>query len=280
LRREVNKEEKVSEKTVLLHKKDMIATITLNRPESNNAFDYAMMEAIDDAINDVAADKGVRVVIITGAGKAFCAGGDISYLGTLVEGRSEFARTVIGDVVKGIGHMPTVVLKIRNMTKPVIAAVNGIAAGGGMGLALACDMRIVSEKARFSTIFIKRGVIPDCAASYNLPRLIGMARACELVLTGKIINAQEADRIGLVNKVVPHDELTKATLELASEIAKNPPLAVGLAKAALYRGLLDPDLGAHMDYENYTQNALMGTKDFKEGIDSFMEKREPVFKGE
>src|SRR5512136_2923565 len=248
----------------------MIATITLNRPDSNNAFDFPMMEAIDNAINDVAQDKGVRVVIITGAGKAFCAGGDVSYLGTLVEGRSEFARTVIGDVVKRVGHMPTVVLKIRNMTKPVIAA------GGGMGLAVACDMRIVSEKARFSTIFIKRGVIPDCAASYNLPRLIGMAKACELVLTGKIINAQEAERIGLVNKVVPHDELMKATRELAAEIAKNPPLAVGLAKAALYRGMLDPDIGAHMDYENYTQNALMGTKDFKEGIDSFMEKREPV----
>lgn len=270
----------MSEKTVLIDKKDMIATITLNRPESNNAFDFPMMEAIDNAINDVAADKGTRVVIITGAGKAFCAGGDISYLGSLVEGRAEFARTVIGDVVKRVGHMPTVVLKIRNMNKPVIAAVNGIAAGGGMGLALACDMRIVSEKARFSTIFIKRGVIPDCAASYNLPRLIGMAKACELVLTGKIINAQEAERIGLVNKVVPHDELMKATKELAAEIAKNPPLAVGLAKAALYRGMLEPDISGHMDFENLTQNALMGTKDFKEGIDSFMEKREPVFKGE
>ena len=268
------------DKTVLLDKRDMIATITLNRPEANNAFDYPMMEAIDNAINNVAQDTGVRVVIITGAGKAFCAGGDVSYLGTFIEDRAVFARTVIGDVVKRVGHMPTAVLKIRNMTKPVIAAVNGIAAGGGLGLALACDMRIASDKARFSTIFIKRGVIPDCAASYNLPRLIGMAKACELVLTGKIITTQEAERIGLVNKVVPHDELMKATLELAAEIAKNPPLAVGLAKAALYRGMLDADMAAHMDYENYTQNSLMGTKDFQEGINSFMEKREPVVSGE
>lgn len=148
-----------------------------------------------------------------------------------------------------------------------------------MGLGLACDMRIASDKARFSTVFIKRGVIPDCAASYNLPRLVGMAKACELVLTGSVINAQEAERIGLVNRVVPHDDLMKATKEFAGEIAQNPPLAVGLAKAALYRGMLADDMGAQMDYENYTQNVLMGTEDFQEGINSFMEKREPVFRG-
>jgi len=266
-------------KTVILEKEDMLATITLNRPDKNNAFDEPMMAEIDDAINDVAQDRNVRVVIITGAGKAFCAGGDVSYLQTLMEDRAHIARTVIGDVVRRSGTMPTVVLKIRQMMKPVIAAVNGMAAGGGIGLALACDMRIASDKARFSTVFIKRGVIPDCAATYNLPRLVGMAKACELALMGNVISAAEAERIGLVNKVVPHDDLVKATREFAGEIAKNPPIAVGLAKAALYKGMLEPDIGSQMDYEAYIQNALMATEDFAEGINSFMEKREPVFKG-
>jgi 2-(1,2-epoxy-1,2-dihydrophenyl)acetyl-CoA isomerase len=266
-------------KAIILEKADMLATITLNKPDINNAFDEPMMIEIDDAINDVAQDKDVRVVIITGAGKAFCAGGDVSYLQVLMENRSHIARTVIGDVVRRSGTMPTVVLKIRQMMKPVIAAVNGVAAGGGMGLAAACDMRVASDKARFSTVFIKRGVIPDCAATYNLPRIVGMAKACELVLKGNVISAQEAERIGLVNKVVPHDELMKATREFADEIAQNPPIAVGLAKAALYKGMLEPDIGSQMDYEAYIQNALMATEDFNEGIQSFFEKREPVFKG-
>lgn len=266
-------------KTVILEKEDMLATITLNRPDVNNAFDRSMMGEIDDALNDASQDPNVRVVILTGAGKAFCAGGDVNMLMTLISSGAEWVRTTVGDVVQRVGTMPTTVLKIRNMTKPVIAAVNGMAAGGGMGLALACDMRIISDKARFSTIFIKRGVIPDCAVTYNLPRLVGMAKACEMVLTGSVINAQEAERIGLVNKVVPHDELMKATKEFAGEIAKNPPLAVGMAKAMLYRGMLAEDIGAHMDFENYTQNMLMSTEDFKEGINSFMEKREPVFRG-
>ena len=265
--------------SVILEKEDMIATITLNKPERNNSFDFPMMGEIDDCINDVAQDSEIRVVIITGAGKAFCTGGDVSYLGTFIEDRAAFSRTTIGDAVRRIGTMPTTVLKVRNMMKPVIAMVNGMAAGGGMGLAMACDMRIASDKARFSTIFIKRGVIPDCAASFNLPRLVGMAKACELVLSGKVIDAQEAERIGLLNKVVPHDELVKATREFATEIAMNPPLAVALAKAALYRGMLAHDMGEQMDYENYTQNVLMGTEDFQEGINSFMEKREPIFRG-
>jgi 2-(1,2-epoxy-1,2-dihydrophenyl)acetyl-CoA isomerase len=264
---------------IILEKEGFLATLTLNKPDRNNSFDFPMMNEIDDAINDVAQDSEIRALIITGAGKAFCTGGDVSYLGSLIEDRAAFSRTTIGDAVRRIGTMPTTVLKVRNMMKPVIAAVNGTAAGGGMGLAIACDMRIVSDRAKFSTIFIKRGVIPDCAATFNLPRLVGMAKACELVLTGKVITAQEAERIGLVNKVVPHDELMQATRAFANEIAQNPPLAVGLAKAALYRGLEAEDIGGQMDYENYTQNVLMGTEDFQEGINSFMEKREPVFRG-
>ena len=269
----------MSYKTVILEKADMIATITLNRPEQNNSFDLAMMGEIDAVFNDVSEDPDIRAIILTGAGKAFCSGGDVSYLGTLIEDRAAFSRTTIGDVVRRVGTMPTTVLKIRNMVKPVIAAINGVAAGGGFGLAIACDMRVVSDKAKFSTIFIKRGVIPDCAATFNLPRLVGMAKACELVLTGRVVDAHEAERIGLANMVVPHDELMKATRDLASEIAQNPPLAVGLAKAALYRGLDAEDIGGQMDYENYTQNALMGTQDFQEGINSFFEKREPIFRG-
>ena len=267
-------------KSVILEKKDAIATITLNRPEVNNAFDLDMMEEVDDAITDVSQDTNVRVVILTGAGKAFCAGGDISWMTTVWErGAAFWCRMTIGDVIRRVGTMPTAVLKIQNIEKPIIAAVNGVAAGGGMGLALACDMRIASDKARFSTVFMNRGVIPDCASTLNLPRLIGMAKAYELVLAGRVTSAQEAERIGLVNKTVPHDELMKATNELAGEIAKNPPLAVGLAKAVLYRGMFEENVGAQMDLELYVQHVLFGTEDFQEGINAFMEKRDPIFKG-
>ncbi|MEE8374562.1 MAG: enoyl-CoA hydratase-related protein, partial [Dehalococcoidia bacterium] len=188
-------------------------------------------------------------------------------------------QTTMEEMIRGDGNILTTVLKIRNMPKPVIAAVNGTAAGGGLALALACDIRLASEAARFNMIFTKRGVIPESGSTYTLPRLVGTARALELVFTADTVGAAEADRIGMVNKVVPADQLMAAAKDLAKKIAQNSPVALGFAKAAIYRGITETDIAAQMDYEAYVENVLFNTEDFKEGINSFLEGRPPQFKG-
>jgi 2-(1,2-epoxy-1,2-dihydrophenyl)acetyl-CoA isomerase len=183
-----------------------------------NAFGGMMRQEIVEVLEHVAGDEEVRVVVVTGAGKAFCTGGDVD----------EFASGEVKALSKTAGSerhaMCRAVLAINAMEKPVIAAVNGIAAGGGCNLALACDMRIASDRARFSQIFTRRGVHPDWGGIYFLPRLVGYAKACELIFTAEIIEAPEALRIGLVNRVVPHEELGSAAMGLAGRIAGNAPI--------------------------------------------------------
>ena len=220
----------------------------------------------------MAADNpDVRVVVLTGAGKAFCAGGDMKRMETGTgltppEQRDEI-RT---------NHR--IVKTIHEMEKPVIASVNGVAVGAGCDLVLACDMRIASEKARFGEVFANVGLVPDAGGTYFLPRLIGSAKAMELILTGRIIDAREADRIGLVNRVVPHDDLKKETMAFAEKLAQGPPLAMGMAKTAIYRGM-QMDLASELEYEAYAQSILMETEDYQEGVKAFSEKRLPNYKG-
>ncbi len=259
--------------TVILEKEGGIATITLNRPDRLNAVDSQLTLDLIDALKDVDSDEGVRVVIITGAGRGFCSGADLSSM--LASGAAEAG-------VRQAALEPTinqVTLLIRNLKRPSIAAVNGVAAGMGFSIALACDIRIASENARFSQIFVRRGLIPDTGSTYFLPRAVGMSKACEMVFTGQIIDAREAERIGLVSRVVPHDELMKATRELATTIAKGPPITIQLAKRALYRGYAEEDLAFQHEYEMHLQGICMQTEDFKEGVSAFLEKREPIFKG-
>ena len=173
----------------------------------------------------------------------------------------------------------TVVLKIQSSPKPVIAAINGITLGGGLVLALACDLRIASEMAEFGMIQVNRGIIPDGGGTHILPRIVGMPKALELGLTADRIDAPEAEKIGLVNRVVSHENLMQAARDMAERIARNAPLAVMMTKAAMYRGVQEPDLAAHMDHEVYIMNILFGTQDFQEGIAAVLEKRAPVFKG-
>jgi enoyl-CoA hydratase/carnithine racemase len=171
------------------------------------------------------------------------------------------------------------VRKLSEFDKPVIAAINGVVAGGGMSFAMACDIRIASDRARFSQIFVKRGIIPDNGSTWLLPRLVGMAKACELIWTGDIIDAAEGERIGLVSRVVPHDDLLSVVRELATRIASGPPITVQLAKHALYQGALTTDLHSQMELELHHNAICSTTEDRKEGMRAFIEKREPIFKG-
>jgi 2-(1,2-epoxy-1,2-dihydrophenyl)acetyl-CoA isomerase len=257
---------------VLLEKKEHIGVITLNRPEKLNAFGGRMRQEIMEVLDDVAADAQVRVVLITGAGKAFCVGGDVH----------EFVDGSVQALAKGPTSarpaMGRVVLAINTMEKPVIAAVNGVAAGGGCNLALACDIRIASDKARFGQVFTRRGLHPDWGGIYFLPRLVGYAKAAELIFSGEVIEAQEALRIGLVNRVVPQESFWRASWELAGRVAQNAPIPIAFAKRGL-QNLSKWDLAQALDYESYVLELIMKSEDVKEGFTAFLEKREPVFKG-
>jgi len=257
---------------LLVDKSESVATITLNRPDRMNAFAGLMRQEIVLALEEAAADSEVRVVVITGAGRAFCTGGDVN----------EFASgttKAVADQVSNERHaMSKAVLAINSMEKPVIASVNGIAAGGGCNLALACDMRIASDRARFAEIFTKRGVHPDWGGIYFLPRLVGYAKAAELIFTAEIIDAEEALRIGMVNRVVPHEQLESAARQLATAIARNAPIPIAFAKRGL-QSFYRWDLSQALDYESYVLELCRKTHDIIEGFSAFLEKREPRFTG-
>jgi 2-(1,2-epoxy-1,2-dihydrophenyl)acetyl-CoA isomerase len=256
-------------KTIILKKEGNIATIVLNRPEKLNAVTDTLLAELLEALNEVREDDEVRAVIITGAGRAFCAGFDLET--SIGETSGEVWQTMRDGVT-------TMIMSIRNMPKAVIAAVNGAAAGGGCNLVLACDIILASEKARFGEVFVLRGLQPDFGGTYFLPRLVGVARARELILTGRMFDANEAERMGMINRVVPPDQLESASRELALTLAKHPPLAVKAAKASFYDGLT-MDLASVLEREAEMQGILFCTEDFKESAAAFLGKREPIFKG-
>jgi enoyl-CoA hydratase/carnithine racemase len=257
---------------VLLEKRDHVGTITLNRPEKMNAFSGGMRQRIVEILKEVASDPEVRVVIITGAGKAFCVGGDVK---EFVDGSSQALSNEASSSRHAMGQA---VLAINGMEKPVIAAVNGVAAGGGCNLALSCDIRIASEAASFGQVFTRRGIHPDWGGIYFLPRLVGYAKAAELLFGGEVIDAREALRIGLVNLITPHEKLWETTWELARRIARNAPIPVAFVKRGL-QNFPRWDLAQAVDYESYALEVTKKSEDRKEGFAAFLEKREPVFKG-
>jgi enoyl-CoA hydratase/carnithine racemase len=270
-------------RALTLEREGAIAIITLNRPDAGNSFDFRLMAEIDNATKDVGEDKNVRAVIITGAGKYFSTGIDLSMFTNpqAMVGDKEDAPAppAEDDKTYGRGTIVGGLMRIMSMRKPVIAAINGPAYGAALSLALGCDIRIASDRAKFCMVFIKRGIVPDTAGSFTLPRIVGLPKACELIFTGEAIDAAEADKIGLVNKVVPHDDLMKATRDLAGKIANNPPLAVAMAKADLYKGVEEKDIVKQMKREEKSQETLLNTEDFMEATTAFLEKRQPVFKG-
>ncbi len=255
---------------VLFEKSDNVAVITLNRPEKLNAFAGNMREELLDAVETAGADREVRVLVITGAGKAFCAGGDVNELAA--GNNAKPAATTERHT------MSKIVLAISFMEKPVIASVNGVAVGGGCNLALACDIRIASARAKFGQAFTKRGVHPDWGGIYFLPRAVGYAKAAELIFSGDLIDAREALRIGLANREVPHDSLWAETQELAKRIAGNAPVPIALAKRGLRR-FYEMDLAQAVDYEAFALSVCGNSEDAREGFKAFLEKRTPKFLG-
>lgn len=260
---------------LLYEVKDRIATLTLNRPERLNALGGTLREDLYDALQRVTKDDEVRVVVLTGAGRGFCSGGDVKNMN---ERNSSTTGSYYSIKEKIEPSRDASVLAIRDCPKPVIAAVNGAAAGAGFNMALCCDMRIASTAAKFSQAFVKRGLHPDWGGTWFLPRVVGTAKACELIFTGDTIDAQEAYRLGIVNAVVAPEELMAKTYELATKIANGPPVAIRLAKRAIYHNQ-DCDLRKGLEYETYAQNTCRDTEDSKEGVRAFVEKRAPNFQG-
>lgn len=256
---------------------DGVTLLTLNRPEKLNAMNVELITELHDALSGVHADASCRAVVLTGAGRGFCAGLDLTGYGTVPgsEGR--------GQVVGGFStqqHIAALIPQLRALRVPVIAAVNGPAAGGGLALALGSDIRIAGASARFNVAFVRIGLSGcDIGVSWLLPRLIGASRAWELMLTGRIIDATEADRIGLVTRVVPDDELLGSALETASLIAANSPWGVRMTKEVAWSQLEIGSLQAGIDIENRTQILSSFTSDSREAMAAFLEKRPADFEG-
>ena len=258
---------------VLLSVADGVGTITLNRPDKLNAFAGTMRQEVVQAVEVMTAHPKVRAVVITGAGRAFCAGADIGYMKDLIQRHDTEAFRALVEAGRAV------VTAIRNTPKPVIASVNGAAAGGGANLALSCDIRIASDRASIGQTFNKIGLHPDWGGTYFLPRLVGPAKAFELISTGEMVPATEAHRIGLFNRVVPHELLAEETSSLARHLAAKPPLALALAKQALHQSDV-ADLNHMLDVELDHQLRCFESHDTVEGLNAFLEKREPTFRGD
>ena len=255
--------------TLIMEVKDHIATVTFNRPDQLNALDFVMRAELKTILTDVAEDRGIKVLILTGTGRAFCAGGDIRTM------EGETAPSGRDRMKKGSWQMTRL---FANVEKPIIAAVNGIAAGAGFNIAVSADMIIAADNARFQQSFVKIGLIPDLGGMYYLPLRIGVPRAKELMMTGRFIEAKEAEAIGLVNRVVPPDQLMPETQKLAAELAAGPGRVHAMIKAAM--NLWPLSLQAVLELESNMQAVAFATKDFDEGRRAFLERRKANFTGE
>lgn len=254
---------------LLLKKEGNICILTINRPKALNALNSKVLEELNAAVEQIEKDKDIYVVIITGEGKAFVAGADILEMKDMTpEAAREFAN-------KGL----QIFRKIELMEKVVIAAVNGFALGGGCELAMCCDIRIASDKAKFGQPEVGLGITPGFAGTQRLSRLVGIAKAKELIFTGDMIDANEAEKIGLVNKVVKHDELMDVAIQMANKIASKGQIAVRYSKIAINRGF-ETDIETGMEIERNLFSLCFATDDQKEGMTAFIEKRKPEFKNQ
>jgi enoyl-CoA hydratase/carnithine racemase len=257
---------------ILTETRGRVGIVTLNRPERLNALTPTMDREMREAIDAFNQDPGIGAVVFTGAGRSFCAGADIGGWKRGIEAR-ESGQEQRDRLGVGVENWVQFVLR----SKPIVVAINGPSIGAGLTITLPCDVRIASDQARLSMRFVRVGVIPELASTRILTYLVGMGQALELMLSGRIIDAQEAGRIGLVNRVVPHDKLLDAAVEAAAEIAFNPTESVRAIKDLAWSNVLEPDLFEVMKREWKEFNAALARPTFKEAVDSFLEKRKPDF---
>ncbi len=257
---------------VIFRREGAVEVITLNRPQVLNAFTIGMLQALTRRFEELEQDDAARAVVVTGAGKAFCAGADLAGGGSRSDGHTPMGMRL------SAGIYARLIRNMVEMEKPVVGAVNGDAAGAGCNFALACDLLVASEDARFIQVFVRRGLVADAGGTFFLPRLVGLAKAKELMFFGEAVDARKAHEMGMVNRVVPPGRLMEEAMEMAQRLAQGPTRAIGMMKRMLNRSF-ESDLGSCMDLEATFQGVAVSTEDVMEGVTSFLEKRDPHFKG-
>ncbi|MFQ5873498.1 MAG: enoyl-CoA hydratase/isomerase family protein [Dehalococcoidia bacterium] len=261
--------------TILVERQDRIAKLALNRPDKLNAINNKMEEELSQAIQELDRDDDVGVVVLTGAGRAFCAGGDVS---EMPGARGARVSPNVDDIRRGFRGAQSIVLGLQRMQKPVIGMINGVAAGAGFDFSCACDIRIGCPDSRFLAAFIRVGLFPGWGGIWLYARTLGLPKAAELLFTGDFLEAEEAHRLGMLNKLVPKDELEQTTMEMARKIADGPPIALRLSKLLLYKGL-EMDLETAMQMSAALETITLTSQDHKEGVAAFREKRKADYQG-
>lgn len=254
---------------ILFEVKGSLGCITFNRPEKYNSFTRELALSMQDALKQCRDDEAIRCIVITGAGKAFCAGQD---LGEVTQENPPSLSTIISE------HLNPIIRLIREIEKPILAAVNGVAAGAGANVALACDITVAAPKASFIQAFSKIGLIPDSGGTFFLPRLVGLQRAAAYMMLGEKVSAQEAERVGMIYKVLEDENFMDAAIALANQLAQMPTRGLGLTKRALNQALTN-DLDRQLAVEEQLQSSAGLTEDYNEGVSAFLEKRTASFKG-
>jgi enoyl-CoA hydratase/carnithine racemase len=260
--------------TVVVERQEGVVTLTLNRPDKMNAINGPMWRELIEVFDEVADRREDRVLVITGAGDGFCSGADLTDTGN-----TDNLQGGVGTSLRQMRVVGRAALRLHELPKPTIAAVNGVAAGAGCNLALGCDLIIASDRARFTEIFSKRGLNVDFGGSWVLPRLVGLHKAKELVFLADILDADEAERVGIVNRVVPREELEKAVGELAARLAALPPLQLSVSKRLLNQSY-SVSMADALEFEDVAQTMNFSSKDTAEAMLAFVQKREPKFTGE